>query len=162
MVLMALLGSVTVVTNLGYQKIHRPDVVAQAIRTQSQSDVLIAIAHQTHGQTGRMMGIAWALQHADLKPSSSLAGSAATTGAGSRSVQPRFLLSRLSYDSNSVVRSLRQALSQVSRPLDLWLVNFRNAPEKPIAALLERRQCQAKTDQLSTDGYQYQLYHCEK
>jgi uncharacterized membrane protein len=163
-ILLGLIGSLTVVWNWGYQKVHRPDVVASAIQSQSQGDTLIAIAHQTHGQTGRLMGIAWALQQPDLNPTAPTVNvsTSATAMATANSLNPHFLLAHLSYDSGAIVRSLRQAMTQLPRPLDLWLINFRNVPEKPIEMFLERRQCQAQTDQLSTDGYQYRFYRCEK
>jgi len=150
---LSLLGGLTVASNLGYQKIHRPDVVAQEIRDHSQGNVLVTIAHLTHGQTGRMMGIAWELQH----PRSSLASSTSNSA-----ISPRFLLAHLSYSSRSVTGALRQALNDLPRPLDLWLINFRNVPERPITTLLDRQNCQAETDRQSTDGYTYQLYRCEE
>lgn len=150
--ILSLLGGLTVVSNLGYQKIHRPDVVAQEIWEHSQGNVLVTIAHSTHGQTGRMMAIAWALQHPDLALSSATANSA---------ISPRFLLAHLSYNSQSAIGALRQALRNSPRPLDLWLINFRNVPDQPIATLLDRQKCQTETDRESTDGYTYQLFRCE-
>ncbi|WAL60336.1 glycosyltransferase family 39 protein [Thermocoleostomius sinensis] len=165
-ILLGLVGSLTVAWNWGYQKIHRPDVVAEAIRSYSQGDVLIAIPHQTHGQTGRLMGIAWALQHPSPTSPSSLAPTLSANpplaGAASKSLIPHFLLARRSYDSGSMVRSLRQAFGQLPRPLDVWLINFRNTPERPVSQFLERRQCEAQTDSFSTDGYQYRLYRCPR
>jgi uncharacterized membrane protein len=167
MILLGLVGSLTVVWNWGYQKIHRPDVVAETIRSYSQGDVLITIPHQTHGQTGRLMGIAWALQHSNpnqLAPTlqATLQASPPVVGAATDALTPRFLLARRNYDSGNIVRSLRQALNQLPRPLDLWLINFRSVPEKPVNQFLERRQCQPQTEEFSTDGYQYRLYRCPK
>jgi uncharacterized membrane protein len=151
--LLSLLGGLTVVSNLGYQKIHRPDVVAQAIRANAQGNTLIAIAHETNGQTGRMMAIAWALQH----PPPSVRNNPTAPA-----VNPRFLLARVGYSSQAIVSTLRQALRDSPRPLNLWLVNFRDISVKPIKALLDRQDCQAMDNRRSTDGYTYQLYRCEK
>lgn len=150
--LFSLLGGVTVVANLGYQKVHRPDIVAQDIRANAQgnANVLVAIPHETHGQTGRMMAIAWALQQI------------APTAIAAPTIYPRFLLAQMGYDSQAIMTTLRQALRDSPRPLELWLVNFRNVPDKPIKMLLERQDCEARTDRRSTDGYTYQLYRCEE
>jgi len=146
--LMGCLGALTVVSNLGYQKIHRPDVVAQAIRQQSmqssQSTVLVAIAHRTHGQTGRLMGIAWDLQHA---PSN---------------LRPLFLLAHHSQQPRSVTIALRKALNQLSTPLDLWLINFQDAPAQALDNVMQQNQCTTQAKTQSVDGYRYRLYQCAK
>lgn len=147
--LCSLLGGLTVVSNLGYQKIHRPDLVAQAIQANAQAEALVVIPHTTHGQTGRLMAIAWAMQHPDTEPAAPVAA-------------PHFLLARLGYDPQSVVATLRQTLKDAPRPLDLWLINFRDVPDQSLDRLLERQRCQAGTDRRSTDGYTYQLYRCRK
>lgn len=150
--LISLLGGLTVVSNLGYQKTHRPDVVAQEILQRSQGHTLVAIAHRTHGQTGRLMGIAWQLRQS--QPSSIQANGMPST------LDPRFLLVHIGRDSRSVVRALRQALRQSPNPLDLWLINFQDAPDKPINVLLEQQNCTVITKPKSIDGYRYQLYRC--
>lgn len=148
--LMSCLGALTVVSNLGYQKIHRPDVVSQAIQQQSmqtseQPTVLVAIAHHTHGQTGRMMGIAWDLQHS--APSDS---------------QPLFLLAHQSEQPRSVTTALRKALNRLSTPLDLWLINFQNAPAQSLDNVLQQNNCTTPAKTQSVDGYRYRLYRCVK
>jgi uncharacterized membrane protein len=149
--LMGFLGALTVVSNWGYQKTHRPDVIAQEIRARSSGEeVLVTIAHQTHGQTGRLMGIAWDLQHPtntiDHPPPQEV----------------RFLLAPLTRDERSIVRVLRNGLNQASRPLDLWIINFRDTPEQAIDILLDRQNCEAVTKRRLTDGYRYRLYRCDE
>jgi uncharacterized membrane protein len=155
---MSLLGALTVVSNLGYQKTHRPDVVVQDIQTRSQGDTLIAIAHQTHGQTGRLMGIAWELQYPTASPP--LRASPSELQPPSQPLNPKFLLAPLRQDERSIVRALRAALNQSPRPLDLWIINFRDIPARPIDVLLERQNCEAITKRRLTDGYRYRLYRC--
>ena len=145
-VLLSLLGGLTVVSNLGYQKTHRPDVVAQDIQSRSQGDVLIAIAHETHGQTGRMMGVAWQLLQA---PSDSTA-----------TLNPSYLLAHQTQNQRSVVPTLREAMMQLPRPLDLWIINFDQVLEPPLNRFLEQQDCDAETKNLRTDGYRYRLYRC--
>jgi uncharacterized membrane protein len=151
--LLSCLGALTVVSNLGYQKIHRPDVVAQAIQRQStqtsqtaqQATVLVAIAHRTHGQTGRMMGIAWDLQHSALS-----------------NLHPLFLLAHHSEQPRSVTIALRKALNHLSDPLDLWLINFQDVPTQSLDNLLQQNNCTAQAKTQAVDGYRYRLYQCEK
>lgn len=152
--LLSLIGGLTVISNLAYQKTHRPDVVAQDIWAQSQGAVLVAIAHQTHGQTGRLMGVALALQH---QSDSSLQG-LTQISTGISSVQ--FLLAHQTQNPLSVTLSLRKAIANIPEPLNLWLVNFQRVPEQPLAALLEQQSCTAKNKNRYTDGYRYRLYQC--
>jgi uncharacterized membrane protein len=150
--LLGCLGALTVVSNLGYQKIHRPDVVAQAVQQQSTQSskpsisTLVAIAHRTHGQTGRMMGIAWDLQHS----------------AQSNNLQPLFLLAHQSEQPRSVTIALRKALNQLSSPLDLWLINFQDVPASSLDKVLQQNECTAPAKTQSVDGYRYRLYQCVK
>ncbi|MBF2074047.1 MAG: glycosyltransferase [Synechococcales cyanobacterium C42_A2020_086] len=141
------LGALTVISNLGYQKTHRPDLVASAIRQRSAETVLVAIPHETHGQTGRLMGIAWDLRHAPLSPATS---------------EPLFLLAQNTGTPRSVLAVLRQALNRLPRPLDLWLINFHQLPQSQLNMVLEQQQCTAQTKTQSTDGYRYRLYQCQQ
>ena len=51
--------------------------------------------------------------------------------------------------------TLEKTLSQLQRPLDLWLVNFR-APVD-----LKAQGCEVESRKLpAVDGYEYQVYHC--
>jgi uncharacterized membrane protein len=142
--LLSLVGAFTVVANLGYQKTHRPDVIATAIRDNAKHPALVAIPHQTHGQTGRLMGIAVELQQQPAP------------------IPTRFLLARQTQNQQSVITTLRQALNQLSRPLDLWLLNFQDIPEEPLDELLEQQNCAAETKSRSVDGYRYRMYRCGK
>lgn len=144
--LFSLLGGLTVVENLGYQKTHRPDVVVQEIRQQSEGNVLIAIAHETHGQTGRLMGIAWELARTDAATPSSLT--------------PRYLLAHVNTQPRSLIKTLRQALRQLPRPLDLWLLNMRDVPDVPLDTLMDQQNCYRATRPQFVDGYRYELYRC--
>ncbi|MFM7428257.1 MAG: phospholipid carrier-dependent glycosyltransferase [Elainella sp.] len=146
--LLSLLGALTVVTNLGYQKTHRPDVVAAAIQSQSQpgATVLVAIPHQTHGQTGRLMGVALALrQMANQTPNP---------------LEPLFLLAHDTQNPRSVMATLRRTLNQLPRPLDLWLLNFQTVPNSLVEELLEQQNCEAEGKSRSVDGYRYRHYRC--
>lgn len=139
------LGGVTVVTNLGYQKTHRPDLVVQAMQAKPQSNGLVAIAHRSHGQTGRLMGIAHDWQRHPI---------ANTT--------VRFLLASQTPDPNDVITSLQRSLEGQPRPFDLWLINMESVAPRPLRKLLNQQGCTARDDSASVDGYRYQRFGCQR
>jgi uncharacterized membrane protein len=145
--IVGLLSGMTVATGLGYQKTHRPDVVVQHLQQAAQSSTLIAIAHATHGQTGRLMGLAWELKRQRI------------TGV---LANPLFLLAHQDQNPLSSAIALQQTLSQLPKPLDLWLLNFPNPDETPgFASLLAGERCVADPQhKYRTDGYRYRLYRC--
>lgn len=147
-VLLSFLGSLTVVNNLGYQKTHRPDLVARTIREASLGKTVIAIPYRSHGQTGRLMGIAWEFQH-PRKPSQA-------------PMEAQFLLTHRSENSASIVSSLRQAMMELSRPLELWLINFQDVSERALNRVLQQESCLPKDNPESVDGYRYQQYRCRR
>ncbi len=149
--LMGLVGSSLVVTNLGYQKVHRPDSVTQALQTWAQHPALVAIAHQTHGQTGRLMGIAWERrQQADALPKTS------------------YYLDHLACESQACQAPslpLQQAIATRSEALDLWLINYRGLAQIPAVGDCHRIHLRPETTSTrppSVDGYAYQLFRCPK
>jgi uncharacterized membrane protein len=157
-VLLSLVGGLTVIFNLSYQKTHRPDVVAQSIRERSEGAALVAIAHQSHGQTGRLMGIAWDLQN----PVNSLFTTDLIQPQKERpaALVPYFLLAHQTQNPRSVVKALQKAIVQLPSPLDVWLINFQEVPEQPLNDVLMQQNCNAETKNLYTDGYRYRLYRC--
>ena len=143
--LMGFLSAITVVCNLGYRKYYRPDILVPIIQENSSVPVLIATTHNTLVQTGEMMGIGWEFKRA-TKPQTK--------------INPQFLLAHQNQRKcegkechASIV--LQQTLSQMPRPLDLWLANF-YAP-----AELETQKCFADAQSFPpVYGYDYKLYHC--
>ncbi|AOY82054.1 phospholipid carrier-dependent glycosyltransferase [Moorena producens JHB] len=145
--LMGFLSSMTVVSNLGYQKYYRPDLLVPIIEQQSSVPVLIATTHNTLVQTGEMMGLAWEFQQkADQKLSS---------------VNPQFLLAhqdqiQCQQTNCPAAITLKQTVAELSSTLDVWLVNFN-------ATVEELPNCSAENsvnNLISVDGYQAQVYHC--
>ncbi|RCJ34148.1 hypothetical protein A6770_17630 [Nostoc minutum NIES-26] len=137
--LMAVLGGVTVVWNLGYLQNQRPDLLASLIQRVSPQKVLIATTHLHHGQTGRMMGLAWEYQN---WPTQNL----------------QFFLARQDSKTKDYTQAMQvfsEQLTKIPRPLDLWLVEFRTQVD------LESQQCfpDARYGK-STGEYSYKLYHC--
>lgn len=142
--LMGLLGGLTAIGNLGYLQNHRPDILAPTIQQGSQSPILIATTHKHHGQTGRMMGLAWEFKR--LRAINSAPG------------ESKFFLAHRDPTTSTytdAVEVFQKTLSQVQRPLDLWLVDFR-APVD-----LESQECFADRQYRGWAGeYKYKLYHC--
>lgn len=138
-------GSLTVVNNYAYQKPDRVDIVVPVIREAQKRNpdvpVLIATVHKTHEQTGEMMGIAWEwLRQIETEVT-----------------PPQFLLLHKKVDEpeSNVTNNFRQQLASLSRPLDVWVVNF-SAPTG-----LESQNCVADLEyKRRVSGYRYRLYHC--
>ncbi|AFZ04080.1 phospholipid carrier-dependent glycosyltransferase [Calothrix sp. PCC 6303] len=137
--LMAAVGNITVAWNLGYLQNQRPDILADIIHQVSPNKVLIATTHLHHGQTGRMMGLAWELRHS---PNSNL----------------QFFLARKSPESqisDQAVKILQEELTKIPRPFDFWLVGFRNQID------LDSQQCIRDQQHGSFAGeYSYKIYRC--
>jgi len=81
------------------------------IQKVSQVPVLIATAHKTHEQTGEIMGLALEFKRS-LEP------------AGSPTNSPLFLLAHQEPNARISTDSLQRMLTQLPRPLDLWMVNY--------------------------------------
>ena len=137
--LMGLLGGLTVMNNLAYQKPDRPELVVPVMleaHRDSSEPVLIATAHKTHEQTGEMMGLAWELY-------------------SHRSISNfRFLLAHKQNDAQQATQTLYDTLAQIPRPFQVWLVNF-SAPTN-----LKAQNCRPSNSKGKVPGYQYRLYDC--
>ncbi|MCP2729922.1 glycosyltransferase family 39 protein [Limnofasciculus baicalensis] len=150
--LMGLLSAITVVSNLGYQKYYRPDLLVSGIQKVSSSPILIATTHNTLVQTGEMMGIAWELNH-KIKTDKSPINS-----------EVLFMLVHQEEEQCTIAPgktcpaaiALEQTLTQLPRPLDLWLVNFK-APAEDLPNCFAEDLAQYQT---AVDGYNTKLYRC--
>lgn len=145
--LMGLLGGLTVTWNLGYLQSIRPDLMVNVIEKVSDVPVLIATTHQHHGHTGRMMGLAWEFKHWNSSHSS----------ASRDTTSPTFLLARDKSDSQvkNPTITLQETVAGLSRPLDVWLINFHAGID------LAQQKCFVTPQRLpKVDSYWYRLYHC--
>jgi uncharacterized membrane protein len=126
--------------NLGYLQNHRPDLMSNKITAGSTGRIAIATTYKHHGQTGRMIGLAWGLR--------SLPNIAS----------PLFLLAEdeTKYpNAQSSAAILTQELTKIERPFDLWLINFRAEVE------LETQNCSADSEHQGVLGqHNYELYRC--
>lgn len=159
---LSLIGALTVVNSLGYQKIHRPDIVAQAIQQDLQenvqADALVAIPYRSHGQIGRLMGIAWNLTSAQT---SSAQTSSAQTTLGNPNIH-FFLAQDTQRNSRSAIENLSKAIRESVKPLHLWLINFHEVEQKPLERMLQVNRCTLEEKFPSVDGYRYRLYRCRR
>ena len=140
--LLGLIGALTVASGFAYQKTHRPDLVVDLIREKSQAPVVVAIAHHTHGQTGRLMGLAWELRQPDTNASFYLDHQTCKL----RKDQP----------CNFPTPQLHETLKEIPRPFDLWLINYQGIAD------LTTEQCDFDNvvKNKRVDGYKSQRYHC--
>jgi uncharacterized membrane protein len=144
LIMLGIVGSFTVTHDLGYRKLHRPDRIVREIHQQSDHPVLVAIAHQTHGQTGRLMALAWEMRSPQY-----------------RDAMPRtaFLLDHQRCTATNPDQcdrptdNLRAIVQRYAQPLDLWLMNYEGQ------ANLRKEGCQHQKTK-RTDGYKAQHYRC--
>ncbi|MEQ9484510.1 glycosyltransferase family 39 protein [Coleofasciculus sp. F4-SAH-05] len=146
--LMGLMGGFTAIGNLGYLQNHRPDLLAPVIQEASQSAVFIATTHKHHGQTGRLMGLAWEFKRlSDRKGSETDRTASAQFFLADRDPQTRTY--------TDAIARLQNTLTELPRPFDLWLVDFRTTVD------LEAQHCFRDRSYGSWAGeYKYKLYRC--
>ncbi|MGB3492925.1 MAG: hypothetical protein WBA57_09365 [Elainellaceae cyanobacterium] len=144
MIVMGMAGSLTVAYDFGYRKLHRPDWVVQEMAERYEVSTVVAISHQTHGQTGRLMAIAWEMRSPKYREQF-------------ESVEffldPQTCSANSEQNCGSPSQALRASLTDHSQPFDVWLINFEgNANLKP-------QGCDYLTTK-RTDGYKFQQYQC--
>ncbi|RMG05466.1 MAG: hypothetical protein D6728_20690 [Cyanobacteria bacterium J055] len=142
---MAAIGSLTVANHWGYLQTHRSDRMANLIYETSDAPVLIAVTHRHHGDTGRMMGLAWEFhQFQSFKPSWDR--------------PPQFLLAHQGDDAHSSdnpTLTLREVVDRSPRPIDVWAVNFNAQID------LAGKKCDRDEEiEVEIAEYRYKLYHC--
>jgi hypothetical protein len=161
---MGFFSGVTVNSNLGYRKYYKPDLLIPVIRELSKVPVLIATTQKTHVEIGELMGIGWEWERRkkeEGRRKKEEGRGKREEGRGKKedvkaSDSPQFLLVKQRRDAPEIAAgTLDKTLSQLERPLDLWLVNFR------VPVNLEAQKCQVESRELpAVDGYEYQVYHC--
>ncbi len=144
---MGFVSGITVVSNLGYQKYYRPDFLVPMIQNVSSVPVLMATTHNTLVQTGEMMGLGWEFKRSAKSKLSQK--------------NPQFLLAHQDEEECEKIdcpasKILQQTLSQLPRPLDVWLVNFKAPVVDPLNCFAE----DISEYPTSVDGYHTKLYHC--
>jgi uncharacterized membrane protein len=141
-----LLSALTVVSNLGYQKYYRPDLLVPLMQNGAHDSVLIATTHRSLVQIGEMMGLAWEFRsHPDANlPLSHIQFLLAQQPAGSCAA------------TCEATVTLQKTLAQLPQSIDLWLVNFHaDANLAASGCVLDRQPTRF------VSGYSYQRYHCQ-
>ena len=144
--LMGLLGAFTVVSNYGYQKSRRSDLLAAHIQVTSQAPALIAMTYETHAELRALIGLA-----VDFKRLADRGVESKSASAASNS--PEFLLVQRS--GSKLIPSVATILTQLGRPLDLWAVNLKVDNDA-----LEALNCHRDSRKPRINGYRYRQYHC--
>lgn len=134
---MGVLGAITVLVNLGYQKYYRPEQLISVIKETASQPVLIATTQKSLVQTGEMMGIGLELyRQSEMKDVSFL------------------LIHQTQNDSPQTTKNLQKMVEDIHRPLEVWAVNFQ--------APIQLNNCQLDNQKYPyIDGYGYQRYICQ-
>ncbi len=136
--LMGFLGGLTVISNFGYQKSRRSDLLVSYLQNHSDVAAAIAMTYNTHAELRALIGLGVDFQR--LAP------------ATAQNLQ--FLLLQ-EQDENPSISTLTDNLSLIERPLDLWAVNLKIKREE-----IEALNCRREDDKPKINGYQVRLYHC--
>ena len=143
MLTMALLGSLTIVNDLGFQKSLRSDALAGYIQQTATEPTIIAMTHQTHSEIRELVALALSFER---------------TNAAKTRVEPQFLLvSNNQYGREQFFTTIEQAKQNLDRPLNLVGVNLDLDRE-----LLTKLKCPRDRNRNVPDsGYSDRFYFCK-
>ncbi|MDJ0597132.1 MAG: hypothetical protein QNJ72_45455 [Pleurocapsa sp. MO_226.B13] len=138
---MGLLGSLTVVNNLGFQKSRQSNHLAEHILANTTTSIptLVATSYTTHSQLREAIALALSFQ---------------TIPSSSKAKTPQFLLLGQHQDYYFTFRDIVLAHP---KPLDIWSVNLKINPDYLTYDLNCIGDLQSE---LSNSGYRNRLYHC--
>ncbi|NJN61261.1 MAG: hypothetical protein HC795_06795 [Coleofasciculaceae cyanobacterium RL_1_1] len=124
-------GATTTMFDLTYLQHHRPDHMADVIADRAELPVVLATRHKHHGQTGRLIGVAWELGRLADQGQTSL------NFDDPKTANVRYILARY-VDHNEIDPSppptsptqtsgetLRQVVLARSTAIEVWPLNFR-------------------------------------
>jgi uncharacterized membrane protein len=139
---MGLLGSLTVVSNYGFQKSKRADILVDRIENTSKVPVLIATTYKTHSEIRELMAIAFEFKRLDKNLIQS----------------PQFILARRNTTHpDRLSSSFSQILDRNTRPFDLWTTNLQAKTEE-----IQALNCHQDPQKIKIKGYKTRLYHCDR
>ncbi|TAF52974.1 MAG: hypothetical protein EAZ61_07340, partial [Oscillatoriales cyanobacterium] len=120
------IGATTTQFDLTYLQHHRADQMADVIADRAALPVLIATRHKHHGQTGRLIGVAWELGRLTE------AGQTPRQFDDPQTADVRYLLARDIDPDREVTpgiptsgETLRAVVLARSTPIEVWPLNFR-------------------------------------
>ena len=140
---LGLLGSLTVVNNLGFRKSRQSNLMAEHIldTTTANLPTVVASSYTTHSQLREAIALAYSFQTKSLFPQTEI---------------PQFLLLR--QNIYNYVKFRHIVLSH-PKPLDIWSVNLKINP----LFLNKDLNCAGdRNSELSDSGYKNRLYHCQE
>ena len=146
LLLLSLCGSLSVTSNWAYQKSEQSDrflsklIAIEALKNPTRP-WLLATAHRDHGDTGRLMGLAWQWNDRRQEPDFPFAD------------HPEFLLAHWQQDPLEATEHLHAILQQKTEPYLLGLINF-SAPHE-----VEPFGC-SPVPHKSAPGYWSRFYSC--
>jgi uncharacterized membrane protein len=145
--LLSFLGSLTVISNFGYQKSRRSDLLVDYIQTHTKTSTAIratsprsaiAMTYNTHAELRALMGL----------------GVDFHRFAPSIAQKLKFLLLQEPTE-NAQVTTFTNNLSAIQRPFDLWAINLKVKREQ-----MEALNCRREADKPKINGYRVRLYRC--
>jgi pectin methylesterase-like acyl-CoA thioesterase len=141
MLTMALLGSLTVVSDFGFKKSLHSDALATYIQQTSTAPILVAITHRTHSEIRELVALAYSFERLALPP-------AAT---------PQFMLvSDNQYGRDQFASVVKRLVANQPQPLNLIGVNLDLEDD-----ILPQLGCnQDETKNLADSGYRDRFYLC--
>ena len=142
MLTMALLGSLTIVNNLGFQKSLRSDALADYIRQMAIEPTLVAMTHQTHSEIRELVALALSFER--------------TNTVKTREFNPQFLLVS-DRQSGREQFSIQIRAKQLDRPLNLVGIDLNLDKE----LLAELKCIRNKNRDLPDSGYSDRFYFCQ-
>ncbi|MGB3532937.1 MAG: glycosyltransferase family 39 protein [Microcoleaceae cyanobacterium] len=136
--ILGFLGSLTVISNFGYQKSRRSDLLVDYIQNYSDNLNIIAMTYNTHAELRALMGLGVDFQ----------------SQAATFAQKTQFLLTQENANSSQIT-TLTHHLSSIQRPIELWAVNLKVETEQ-----IEALNCQREENKPKVNGYRVRLYHC--
>ena len=140
LLILGLLGSLTVISDFGFQKSRKSDRLAAFIQ-QNSLPTVVAMTHKTHSELREMVGLALSFQRLNLKNES-------------RSIRdPQFILVSNNADA---VDNINNIIARQSKPLALFGINLDIGDEN-----LQQIGCSRdKAVDLKDSGYRDRFYLC--
>lgn len=147
-ILVSLLSSIFVVTNLAFQKPFQPDKVAQKMNLEPSLPIILVVAYDNYQDIALGLSFALALDQ--------------TRGKNSQADTLAFF--QKAPDISSFWKKFTQLSKLTTSPLNLWIVapgmRRRDYPQQVV--LSEKNICQIDPKQHYRIGIPYQLYRCSK
>jgi uncharacterized membrane protein len=141
--LMGFIGSLTVISNYGFQKSRHSDALANHILATSKVSSIVATTYETSSQLRELIALALSFERVNSQTNS-------------LSHKPKFPQFLLVQQADTDLVTLSKILTSQPKPLDLWGVNLKIDSEN-----LDQLNCIEDSEaELSNSGYKNRLYHC--